>query len=113
MDDPQIWTLIGVFAASTFGLVGLISTWWTRMIRAEFAAVGYRFDAVETGLGARIDSAESTLGARIDSVEARLEARIDGVEARLDAKIDKLDTRIDHLDRDITGIVKRVFPDES
>lgn len=35
MTDPQIWTLIGVFAASTFAMVGLASTTFRRVLRAE------------------------------------------------------------------------------
>ncbi|GAB2447728.1 hypothetical protein GCM10027062_31770 [Nocardioides hungaricus] len=65
MSDPQVWTLIGVFAASTFALVGLVSTTFLRVLQAEIRA--------------------------------------------LDAK---LTAKLDVLDKDISAIARRVFPDE-
>ena len=35
MSEPQVWTLIGVFAASLFAVLTLLSTLFVRVIRAE------------------------------------------------------------------------------
>jgi hypothetical protein len=69
MSDPQTWTLIGVFAAALFGMVGVIGAWFARLLRAELSAF-----------------------------EGRLTGRIDSIEARLDARIDKLGARIDFVE---------------
>lgn len=39
MTEPQVWTLIGVFAAGLFGTLTLVSTMFIRILRAEIGAV--------------------------------------------------------------------------
>ena len=36
MTEPQVWTLIGVFAAGMFGTITLISTMFLRTMQNEF-----------------------------------------------------------------------------
>lgn len=71
MNDPQVWTLIGVFAAVMLGGVTLMKTQLSHVIRSE---VG------------RIDG---TLSARIDGVDARL--------GRIESKVDDLDKQLTNL----------------
>ncbi|WP_091031879.1 hypothetical protein [Microbacterium oxydans] len=71
LNDPQVWTLIGVFAAVMLGGMTLMTTQLSRVIRAE---VG------------RIDA---TLSARIDGVDARL--------GRIESKLDDLDKELTNL----------------
>ncbi|NJI57989.1 hypothetical protein HCX50_00945 [Microbacterium oxydans] len=71
LNDPQVWTLIGVFAAVMLGGMTLMTTQLRRVIRAE---VG------------RIDG---TLSARIDGVDARL--------GRIESKLDDLDKELTNL----------------
>ena len=47
MNDPQIWTLIGVFAAAMLGGLTLVTTMLTRVVRAEVGGLSTRFDALE------------------------------------------------------------------
>ncbi len=47
MTEPQVWTLIGVFAAALFGMLTLVSTMFVRMIRAEFQSVHRRLDHLD------------------------------------------------------------------
>jgi len=47
MNDPQIWTLIGVFAAAMLGGFSLVITTTSRVIRAEITGMNARFDALE------------------------------------------------------------------
>lgn len=46
MNDPQIWTLIGVFAAVMLGGMTLMTTLINRAMAAGFAAVDAKFEAV-------------------------------------------------------------------
>ncbi|MDF2560956.1 MAG: hypothetical protein K0R99_2402 [Microbacterium sp.] len=71
LNDPQVWTLIGVFAAVMLGGMTLMTTQLSRVIRSE---VG------------RIDG---TLSARIDGVDARL--------GRIESKVDDLDKELTNL----------------
>lgn len=65
MNEPQVWTLIGVMAASFFGVMGLMSTMFTRVIRSEIGGLrnemNARFDAVDQ----RFDSMDK----RIDNLD--------------------------------------------
>ncbi len=87
MDDPQVWTLIGVFAAVMLGGMTLMTTQLSRVIRAE------------------VDRVEGTLSAKIDRVEGTLSARTDGLHARLD----RIETKVDDLDRELTNLATRFW----
>ena len=39
MDEPQVWTLIGVFAAALFGMITIVSTMFVRVVRTEIQSV--------------------------------------------------------------------------
>lgn len=58
MTEPQVWTLIGVFAALMLGGFTLSTGLLTRVIRSGFEAVDAKFDAVD---------------AKFDAVNARLD----------------------------------------
>jgi len=72
MNDPQIWTLIGVFAAAMLGGFTLVVTSLTRVIRAEIGG---------------------------------LRGEIGGLRG----EINGLNARFDHLDRDVQGIIDRMW----
>lgn len=82
MTDPQVWTLIGVFAAVMLGGMTLMTTQLSRIIRVEV-------DRVEGSLTARIDRVEGILSARIDGIDGRL--------GRIESKVDDLDTELMNL----------------
>ena len=85
MDDPQVWTLIGVFAAVMLGGMTLMTSQLSRVIRAE------------------MDRIDGTLSARIDRIDGTLSARIDGLGARLG----RIETKVDDLDRELTNLATR------
>ena len=87
MNDPQVWTLIGVFAAVMLGGMTLMTTQLSRVIRAE------------------VDRVEGTLSARVDRVEGTLSARIDG----LDARLGRIETKVDDLDKELTNLATRFW----
>lgn len=79
MNEPQIWTLIGVFAAVMLGGFTLSTGLLTRVIRSGFEAVEAKFDAVD----------------------ARFEA--------VNTKFDAVNARLDHLDRDVSALMTRAW----
>lgn len=50
MNDPQIWTLIGVFTTIMLGGMTLMTTLITRTMNYGFQAVNARFETVDTKL---------------------------------------------------------------
>lgn len=90
MTEPQVWTLIGVFAATIFGVLGVVSSTFTRVLRAEIG--GLRGEMI----------------ARFERVDAQFE-RVDAQFERVDAQFARIDQRIDHLDRDVQALTRHVF----
>jgi len=86
VNDPQIWTLVGVFGAVLFGMLGLVM----RTMTSGFESMRLHMDGKIERLDAKIDGVEQRLEAKIDGVEQRLDARIDGVEQGLKASITHL-----------------------
>lgn len=78
MTEPQVWTLIGVFAAAMFGLITIVSTLFVSVVRAEIGGV-------RTEIG-------------------RLDAKIDGLDAKLSARMDNLDRDVQALIKHTFGI---------
>lgn len=87
VDDPQAWTLIGVFAAVMLGGMTLMTSQLSRVIRAE------------------VDLIDGALSARIDRIDGTLSARIDG----LDARLGRIETKVDDLDRELTNLATRFW----
>lgn len=115
MTEPQVWVLIGTFAAAVLG--GM--TFSTNFIMGSLSKV---ITANTDRLEARIDSlrAETIAESRITrselhSVEAGLNAKIDSIEAGLNAKIDSVESRLRgdlaRIDADVAAITKRVWND--
>ena len=52
MTEPQVWTLIGVFATGLFGMITLMSTMFVRIIRTEIQGVHHRLDRLDADVNA-------------------------------------------------------------
>ena len=80
MTEPQVWVLIGVFAAAIFGMIGIVTSSFNRNLTTSLAALREIMDA------------------RFDAVEALSEARFAALNAKLDG-----------LDRDVQALTRHVF----
>lgn len=98
MNDPQVWTLIGVFAAVMLGGMTLMTTQLSRIIRTEV-------DRIDGTLSARMDRIDGTLSARMDGLDGTLSARIDGVDARLG----RIEAKVEDLDKELTNLATRFW----
>ena len=87
LNDPQVWTLIGVFAAVMLGGMTLMTTQLSRIIRTE------------------ADRIDGTLSARIEGLDRTLSARIDGIDIRLG----RIETKVDELDKELTNLAVRFW----
>lgn len=77
MTEPQIWVLIGIFAAAIFSMIGIVTTSFTRTLTASLT---------------RVDT-------RIDGLREVMEAKFE----KMDAKFDLLDRDIQALSRRVFG----------
>lgn len=98
MNDPQVWTLIGVFAAVMLGGMTLMTTQLSRIIRTEV-------DRIDGTLSARMDRIDGSLSARMDGLDGTLSARIDGVDARLG----RIEAKVEDLDKELTNLATRFW----
>lgn len=80
LTEPQIWTLIGVFAASLTGMLTLICTLFIRVIRAE-----------------------------IGGLRSEVRGEIGGLRAEMSARFETVNHRLDGLDRDVQALTRRHF----
>ncbi|MBX3093636.1 MAG: hypothetical protein KF680_03720 [Cryobacterium sp.] len=83
LTEPQVWVLIGVFAAALFGMLGVVASSLNRTMDSKFAAIDSRFLAMEE--------------------------RFAAMEARVDAKFDVINIRLENMDRDIQALSRHVF----
>ncbi|MFT4028254.1 MAG: hypothetical protein QM675_00125 [Protaetiibacter sp.] len=116
MNDPQIWTLIGVFSAIVIGGMSITTTLLGRNITTAIGGLrgemNARFDAVNKEMNARFDSVNAEMYARFEAVGSRfdaVDARIDGLHAEMNARFETVNARIDHLDRDVAALTRRVW----
>jgi hypothetical protein len=70
MNEPQVWTLIGVFAAGLFGMITLMSTMFVRIVRTEIGSVRGELGSLRSemqsefrGMHQRIDRLDSDVNA--------------------------------------------------
>ncbi|PZU46675.1 MAG: hypothetical protein DI566_07420 [Microbacterium sp.] len=47
MTEPQVWTLIGVFAAAMFGMITIVSTLFIRVLRSELGRLESKLDNLD------------------------------------------------------------------
>lgn len=47
LNEPQVWTLIGVFSAAMFGLIGVVSTMFIQVLRAEIGKISVQIDVLD------------------------------------------------------------------
>ncbi len=87
LTEPQVWVLIGVFAAAMFGMIGIVTSSFNR-----------------------------TLVAAIGGVEAKIggvEAEIRGLREAMDAKFTAIDvkftSKLEVLDKDIQALTRRAY----
>jgi hypothetical protein len=86
--EPQVWVLIGVFAAAMFGVIGIVTSNFSRLIRSEIGGL------------------RAEMSARFDAVDARFNA-VDARFNTVDDKFASIERRLDHLDRDVSTLTRR------
>jgi len=47
MTEPQVWTVIGVFAAALFGMLTIVSTLFVHVVRSEIGRIDVKIDNLD------------------------------------------------------------------
>lgn len=58
MNEPQVWTMVVGTIAAFLTLIGLMTTWFTRLLTTQFATLHARFETID----ARFEAIEVKLG---------------------------------------------------
>lgn len=54
MTEPQVWTIIAVFAALMFGMLTIVSTLFVHVVKAEVGKLGVRMDNLDRDVQALV-----------------------------------------------------------
>lgn len=65
MTEPQVWVLIGVFAAAIFGMFTIVSSLFLRVIRTEIGSLGARMEGRFDRLEQRVDGLDRDVQALV------------------------------------------------
>ncbi|KQR40244.1 hypothetical protein ASF80_13185 [Microbacterium sp. Leaf159] len=102
MNEPQVWTLIGVFGAALLGGFTLVTTHFGRVVRAEIG----RLEGTLTG---KIEALDGRLSGQIEALDGKLSGQIEALDAHLNGRIDILDHRFDALDKEVSNLATKVW----
>lgn len=87
MTEPQVWTLIGVFAAIMLGGMTLMTTLLSQSFRSEIGRLEARFDG------------------RFEAMDGK----ITGLRAEMNARFDAVDVKVSALDKDVAALAERFW----
>lgn len=93
MNEPQVWTLIGVFASGLFGMLTLMSTMFVRIVRTE------------------VGSIRGQLSSEIGGLRSEMHSEFKAVRTDIKRVEEVMSTRFAHLERDVAVISRKVFDD--
>ena len=94
LDDPQAWTLIGIFTTMMLGSMTLMTMQFSRVIRAEIG-----------GVRGEIGGLRGELRGDIGGLRGQLES----LEGRLTGRIDALEHKVDSLDKEVANLATRFW----
>lgn len=116
MTEPQVWTLIGVFAAIMLGGMTLMTTLLMRTITSSISGLRGELHSSVGGLRAEMQSSvgglRAEMNAKFETVHEKFDAKFDligvGLDG-LDARLMSVEKKLEGLDRDVQVISRRVF----
>jgi hypothetical protein len=91
LDDPQVWTLIGVFTTMMLGGMTLMTMQFSRVIRVEIGGL------------------RGELRGEIGGLRGDLSGRLESLEGRLTGRIDALEQKVDSLDKEVANLATRFW----
>lgn len=74
MTEPQVWVLIGVFAAAIFSMMGIVTTSFTRTLTQSLARVDTRIDSLRDVMDARFEALDTKFSGKFDLLDKDIQA---------------------------------------
>lgn len=66
MNEPQVWTLIGIFASALFGIMTIMSTLFVRIVRSEIAGLRIEMKGELEGLRSDVRGLDRDISALME-----------------------------------------------
>ena len=116
MNEPQIWTMIGVFTALMFGMLTIASTLFVRVVRTEIG--GLRHELLGEIRG-EVGTLRGEIGREFGSIRAEFTAEMGSIRSEIATEfgsirgeLQSLNSKVDGLDRDVQLLMNREFGKE-
>jgi hypothetical protein len=81
MTEPQVWVLIGVFAAAMVGVLGIVTTSLNRTLDSKFEALDSKFAAFDSKMSGKFETIDAKL-AHMDRDIQALSRHVFGTDPR-------------------------------
>lgn len=94
LTEPQVWTLIAVFAAIMIGAITALLRQNDRIITSFRSENAARFDGLKEGLDARFDG---------------IDARFDAMDVKFTERLGSIDRRLEDLDKEVANLATRFW----
>lgn len=101
VNEPQVWTVIGVLAASLFGGLTVITQLILRTVQAEIGTVRAEIGSLRTEMRTEVGSLHGEVGS--------LRTEVGSLRTEVGALRAVTETKFESLDRDIQGLARHVF----
>ncbi len=116
MNDPQTWTLLGVFSGLFLAVVGFsvrsakdVKESLTAQMTAMEARLSSRMDVSDAHNAARFEALDTKIDHRYDALDAKIDQRCDDLERKFDQRCDDLERRLDEK----SGVLDHKIDDRS
>lgn len=98
MTEPQTWTVIGVFAAMMLGGMTLMTTQFSRVIRAEVGGL-------RSEMSGELNGFRGEMLGELNGFRGEVNGRLDVIESRLT----RVESKVDDLDTELTNLATRFW----
>lgn len=112
LTEPQVWTLIGVFAAMLFSSIAVLVRQNDKLIASVRIEIGARFEGLRSDFDSRFDSIDAKFdanGSRFDSMETKFDARLDAMDVKFSERLGSIDRRLEDLDKEVANLATRFW----
>ncbi|WP_341955699.1 hypothetical protein [Microbacterium sp. LWH13-1.2] len=112
LSDPQAWTMIGIFASAMLGGMTLMTTQFSRVLRAEIGGLRGELGGEIGGLRGELGGLRGELRGEIDVLRTEMRAGFEVMNVRLDSldtRLTRVEGKVDDLDTELTHLATRFW----
>ena len=109
VNEPQVWTVIGVLAAALFGGLTVITQLILRTLSAEIGSLRNELGGEIRSLRTEHSSLRTELQGEIGSLRTEMRSEFGLVRTEIGALRDITEARFEILDRDVQALTRHGF----